>query len=140
VTADPAVVEGVAQDVADAIGLKARFAAELLDADRADRVALEERDRAVDRRRIDLQRVRRLRKAPEAQRRVAGLVVVAIELGRVAIGHALGEAKGVPLRRRRLGDELVPVAGIGGEDASVAHDERHPRWMEVIFQKFEGPA
>ena len=84
--------------------------------------------------------MRRLREAPEAQRRIAGLVVVAVELRRVAIGHSLGEAEGVALRRRRLGDELVPVVGIGREDAPVAHDERHPRWMEVILEELERPA
>jgi hypothetical protein len=140
VTADPAVVEGVAQDVADAIGLEARLAADLLDADGADRITLEERDRVVDRRRIDLQGIRRLREAPEAERRIAGLVVVAVELRRVAIGHSLGQAEGVPLRGRRLGNEFVPVVGIRREDASVAHDERHAGWMEVIFEEFEGPA
>jgi len=78
---------------------------------RADRVALEERDRLADRRRVDLQRVWRLRQSLEAQWRIAGLVAVAIELGRIAIGHALGEAKGVPLCGRRLGDEFVSVMG-----------------------------
>ena len=74
------------------------------------------------------------------KRRVAGLVVVAVELRRIAIGHPLGEAEGVPLRRRRLGHELVPVVGVGREDAPVAHDERHPGRMKVIFEKLEGPA
>jgi hypothetical protein len=107
---------------------------------RADRVALEERDRLADRRRVDLQRVWRLRQSLEAQGRIAGLVAVAIALGRIAIGHALGEAEGVPLRRRRLGDEFVPVMGIKREDPSIAHDERHSGGMEVIFEEFEGAA
>src|SRR5450759_104291 len=44
------------------------------------------------------------------------------------------------LRRRRLGDEFVPVMGIRREDPSIAHDERHSGGMEVIFEEFEGAA
>jgi hypothetical protein len=65
---------------------------------------------------------------------------VAVEFRGVAIAHSLGEAEGVPLRRRRLGDELVPVMGIRREDASVAHDECHTGRVEVVLEQLEGAA
>ena len=77
------------------------------------------------------------RRKPE--RCVAALVVVAVELRGVAVGDPLGEAEGVALGGRRLGDELVAVVGIGTQDAPVAHHEGHPRRMEVIFEELEGP-
>lgn len=84
--------------------------------DRTDRIPLEQPDRGRDRCWIDLDREWRFGEATEAQGRTACLVVVALELRRVAIGHALGEAQGVPLRRCRLGHELVPIMGIRRQD------------------------
>lgn len=60
VTADPAVVERVYQETPDARGVEARLVGQLGGADRPEGIALEQADGRPDRRRIDLEDVRRL--------------------------------------------------------------------------------
>ncbi len=122
VATNPAVVEGVAEDVADPVRCEARLGGEPLDADRTDGVPLEERDSEPDGRGIDLDRVRRVGPPAEAQRRVASLIIVGLELRAVAVDDPFGQPPDVPLGAGSLGHELVPVVRVGGEDPAVAHD------------------
>jgi hypothetical protein len=85
VATNPAVVQRVAQDVADPVRREASLDGEPLDADRADGVPLEERDGEPDGRGINLERVGRLGPPAEAKRRIAGLVIVRLELRAVAV-------------------------------------------------------
>ena len=139
VAADPAVVERVHQDHPDPALGQPGLLGEVLRAHVAEGVALEQADDDADRVGVDLEDVRRLRGAPEAEPGVAARVVAAVELGGVAVGDPLREPAAVLLRPGRLRDQLVPVVRVGREDPPVAHDERDAGRVEVVLEELEGP-
>src|SRR6267154_4298365 len=81
VAADPAVVERVHQDHPDARLGEAGLGREEPRADRSERVAREQTDGRVDRRRIDLEGVGWLCRASEAERGVSAGIGLLVELG-----------------------------------------------------------
>ena len=93
----------------------------------------------ADRVGVDLEGVGRLGQAPEAEARMAARVVAVVELGGVAVGDPLRQAAAVLLRAGRLGDQLVPVVGIGRQDPPVAHDERDAGRVQAVLQELERP-
>src|SRR5450759_3012458 len=119
----PAFVEGVAQDVPDAVGFEPRFTSEPFDADVAEGIALEEPNCRTDRVGVDLVGAGRSGGSAEAEWRQTTLVGMAFELGAITVSDPLCEPPGIAFRSCGLGDELIPVMGIGAQDAPVAHHE-----------------
>jgi hypothetical protein len=68
---------------------------------------------------------------------MSALVGVALGLRGVAVGDPLGQPAAVPLGARRLGHQLVPVAGVRRKNPPVAHDEGDAGRVEAVFQKLE---
>ncbi|MHB8671995.1 MAG: hypothetical protein ACYDAD_15795 [Acidimicrobiales bacterium] len=131
---DPAVVERVHEDHPDACPGEPRLGLELHRAYVAQRVPLEQAHNDGHVVGVDLEGVRRLRKAPEAQRGVAAGVALLVELRGVALGNALREAAAVLLRPGRLGDQLVPVRGIGAQDLPVAHHQADTVRVQLVLE------
>jgi hypothetical protein len=135
----PAVVEGIDQDHPDAGGLEAGLVCQLAGADGAEGVPLEQADGDPDCGGVDLEGMRRIWHAPEAEAGVPARVIVVVELGGVAVGDPLGQPPAVLLGAGRLRDELVPVMRVRREDPPVAHDERDPDGMEAVLEELESP-
>ena len=66
-------------------------------------------------------------------------IALLVELGGIALGDALRQSTAVLLGPCRLGDQLIPVRGIGAQDLPVAHDECDAVGVEVVLQELEGP-
>ena len=103
-------------------------------------VPLEQRDDAPHQLRVHPKRVRRLRRAAEAERRVAAGIVLFVELLGVAIGDAFGQPAAVLLGAVGLADQLIPVVAVGTEKPAVAHDEGDAGRVEAILEQLERPA
>jgi len=86
--ADPAVVDRVHEDHPDPRLREADLGGEVLGAHVAQGIALEQADRDPDGRRVDLERVRRLGQALEAEARVTARVVAVVELRGVERDYA----------------------------------------------------
>jgi hypothetical protein len=93
VSADPAVVERVLEDAADAVCLEPGLAGQLVGAYAAERVALEQADGDADCRGIDLERVRGPGRPAKAEGRVATQVASQeLAVAALAAGIAAGTA------------------------------------------------
>ena len=114
VAADPAVVERVHQDHPDAALGETRSPPRVLRAHVAEGVALEQARRRSP---IVSGSISRMCGGSAERRKprpgVAARVVAAGRTSRVALGDALREAAAVLLGPGRLGDQLVPVGGVG---------------------------
>ncbi len=136
----PAVVERVHQDHPDPALGEPGLGGKVLRAHVAQGTTLEQRDRDPDGGGVDLQRVRRLGQAPEAEASVAARVVAMVELGGVAVRDPLRQSAAVLLGASGLRDELVPVVRIRGQDPPVAHDEGDAGRMQPVLQQLQRPA
>ena len=76
----------------------------------------------------------------EPERGVAGWIGIAVVAGLVAVRDPFAEAATVDLGSVRLADHLVPVMGVAGQQAPVAHDESHARRVEGILDEFQEAA
>lgn len=86
----PSVVERVHEDAADARGRQTGISREPHGADGPQRIALEQADRRSDGGWVDLEGVRWIHRAAEAQRRVSARVGALLELCGVAVRDPLG--------------------------------------------------
>jgi hypothetical protein len=106
---DPAVVERVHEDHPYPRGGETGLRLELRRADVAEGISLEQADSDGHALGIDLEGVRRLRQASEAEGCMATGIAFLVELRCIALGDALRQAAAVLLRPGRLGDQLVQV-------------------------------
>jgi hypothetical protein len=107
VPAHPAVVDRVAQGLADAFAGDPGLDREVANADVAQGVSLVDLDHGPDRGGVDLEEVT-IGRAAQAQRRRPGLVALALELG----GEAVGDPLRAPAAACHAADGLAAATAI----------------------------
>ncbi|MEA2026390.1 MAG: hypothetical protein U9O18_06840 [Chloroflexota bacterium] len=135
-TDGPPVVDRVAQCLAHLLDADSEVVSEHVVRDVTQGVSLERMDDIADGVRVQLQRVR-LSATAQSPWSIARLVTEALELRCVAVGDALAQAAAVLVGLVRLADELVPIARVGADDSSVAHDERDAGWVQAVLEQLE---